>query len=248
LESFNREQDDFETLRDYNDYLNEVEDATYNLIYGIDIEATEKKMREYQAANRQAIEDNLQRAKQGTDDYKALQAAEKEAVRLRRQAALQEEEEERRIREEERRELLRKLESGGDAAELKKQSQHAVLRRAKTRREALAKTTEDTALNNTFTIKGLKKYVEPEVEKPYDPFNGMDDEREYYEIYDQYKWQAFDNLQTERALAGGISFKEHMQRALCDAFSGLGVFIGDESPAMAGHAITTSDRAMDDVF
>jgi CDK-activating kinase assembly factor MAT1 len=209
-------------------------------------------MREYQAANRQAIEDNLQRAKQGTDDYKAHQAAEKEAVRLRRQAALQEEEEERRVREEERRELLRKLESGeGDAAELAKQSKHAVLRRARNRRDALAKVSEDAGTNGSFTIKGLKQYVEPEAEKPYDPFGGMDDKREYYQIYDKYKWAAFDSLQNERALAGGINFQEHMQRALCDAFSGLGVIIGDELPgveSMAARAITTLDRTMDDMF
>jgi CDK-activating kinase assembly factor MAT1 len=40
----NKKEDDFETLRDYNDYLEQVEEMTWNLILNIDVEATERKL------------------------------------------------------------------------------------------------------------------------------------------------------------------------------------------------------------
>ncbi|RDI86060.1 hypothetical protein Vi05172_g4152 [Venturia inaequalis] len=251
---YNREESDFETLRDYNDYLQQVEDATFNLINGIDVEATEREIKAYQAANLDLIEKNLKRAKAGTDDFAKRQELEKRAERERRKKERLEEEEERRIKDEQRRELIRQLEAGGDATELAKQSKLATLRRAKKVKERHdIEEAENIALDAPI-IKGLKIHVEPEKkkEKPYDPFDGMENIREFYQIYDQYQWQAFDVLaKDDRALAGGISFHEHKQRALCDAFSGLGVIIGDEPPAMkpvVGNALTTGDTAMDDVF
>lgn len=227
--------------------MQQVEDATFNLINGIDIEATEREIKAYQAANLDQIEKNLKRAKAGTDDFAKRQELEKRAERERRKKERLEEEEERRIKDEQRRELLRQLEAGGDATELAKQSKLATLKRAKKVKER-REIEEAEATPAAPLIKGLKIHVEPEKkkEKPYDPFDGMDDQREFYQIYDQYQWQAFDVLaKDDRALAGGISFHEHRQRSLCDAFSGLGVFIGDEPPVMVH---TTGDSIMDDVF
>ncbi|QDS72118.1 hypothetical protein FKW77_003760 [Venturia effusa] len=248
---YNREESDFETLRDYNDYLQQVEDVTFNLINRINVEATEREIKAYQAANLDLIEKNLKRAKAGTEDFAKRQELERRAERERRKKQRLEEEEERRIKDEQRRELIRQLEAGGDANELAKQNKLASLRRAKQVKER--RDIEENA-SPAPIIKGLKIHVEPEKkkEKPYDPFDGMDYKREFYQIYDQYAWQAFDVLaRDDRALAGGISFYEHKQRALCDAFSGLGVIIGEEPPIMdkmAGAALTTVDSTMDDVF
>lgn len=235
--------------------MNKVEDATYNLINRIDVEATEREMKAYQAANLDLIEANLKRAKAGTDDFKKRQELEKRAERERRRRDRLEEEEERRIKDDDRRELMRQLEAGGDATELAKQSKLATLRRAKKVKEKKAdEESENIESARSIIIKGLKKHVEPEKkkEKPYDPFDGMDDKREFYHIYEQFRWQAFDTLvNDERALAGGISLHEHRERALCDAFSGLGVIIGDASPLlepMAGHSLTSVDQTMGDVF
>ncbi|KAF2713733.1 CDK-activating kinase assembly factor [Pleomassaria siparia CBS 279.74] len=41
---FDKEQDDFETLRDYNDYLETVETTLWNLILKIDLEATNRRI------------------------------------------------------------------------------------------------------------------------------------------------------------------------------------------------------------
>lgn len=234
--------------------MQQVEDATFNLIHRIDVEATEQEIKAYQAANLDLIETNLKRAKAGTDDFAKRQELEKRAERERKQKERLEEEEERRVRDEQRRELIRQLEAGGDATELAKQSKLATLRRAKKVKERRDIEDAENFAPAAPIIKGLKIHVEPEKkkEKPYDPFDGMNDKREFYQIYDQYRWQAFDIFsKDDRALAGGISFYEHKQRALCDAFSGLGVIIGDEPPAMeemADSALTTGDKTMDDVF
>jgi CDK-activating kinase assembly factor MAT1 len=40
----NKKEGDFETLRDYNDYLEQVEELAWNLILNIDVDATRKKL------------------------------------------------------------------------------------------------------------------------------------------------------------------------------------------------------------
>jgi CDK-activating kinase assembly factor MAT1 len=56
MSRFNRREGDFDSLRAYNDYLNDVEDITYNLIHNIDVDETRKKLQQYTDANQEAIE------------------------------------------------------------------------------------------------------------------------------------------------------------------------------------------------
>jgi len=244
---FNREEEDFDSLKDYNNYLNDVEDITFNLINNIDVEPTERKLKEYEEANRQAITNNLQRAKQGAQSVQARQAAERELARLKRQAAIREEEEDRRERDAARRDLLEKLASGvGDAEELARQSEMTMLNRAKSRKQALAN--DLSALENangsaTF-LKGLKKQVEAEPEVPYDPFGGASDKREYFVIQDDYGWDFFDKLKEPHFSSGGYDVHEYYTRALCETFSGLGVIVGDDLEGAAPASVATAAAEM----
>ncbi|KAH8505060.1 hypothetical protein H0E87_012345 [Populus deltoides] len=52
---FNKREDDFPSLREYNDYLEEVEDMIFNLVAGDDVAATEVKIAEYQEENADLI-------------------------------------------------------------------------------------------------------------------------------------------------------------------------------------------------
>jgi len=89
--------------------------------------------------------------------------------------------------------------------------------------------TPDGANGATFTIRGLKKRERVEREKPYDPFGGLSFESEYYKLQDEYDWDELKKAKTDmRYLAGGYDIHEFYARALCDAFSGLGVFVADE--------------------
>ncbi|TVU12368.1 hypothetical protein EJB05_46009 [Eragrostis curvula] len=70
---FNKTQEHFPSLKDYNDYLEEVEDMTFNLIEGIDVEAIEAKIARYQQENAEQI--YLSRAKRAEDLAAALKAS-----------------------------------------------------------------------------------------------------------------------------------------------------------------------------
>lgn len=52
---FNKHEDDFPSLREYNDYREEVEDMTVNLIEGIDVAVIEAYIAKYQEENAEQI-------------------------------------------------------------------------------------------------------------------------------------------------------------------------------------------------
>ncbi|KAG4169456.1 hypothetical protein ERO13_A12G083500v2 [Gossypium hirsutum] len=52
---FNKREEDFPSLREYNDYLEEVEDMIFKLIEGIDVQAIEEKITKYQQENAEQI-------------------------------------------------------------------------------------------------------------------------------------------------------------------------------------------------
>ncbi|CAL0311739.1 unnamed protein product [Lupinus luteus] len=70
---FNKREDDFTSLREYNDYLEEVEDMTFNLIEGIDVAAIEAKIAEYQEENAEQI--MINRARKAEELAAALAAS-----------------------------------------------------------------------------------------------------------------------------------------------------------------------------
>lgn len=55
LRDFNKKEEDFETLQEYNNYLEEVETIIYNLTNNIDVVNTNKKIEQYKKDNREQI-------------------------------------------------------------------------------------------------------------------------------------------------------------------------------------------------
>ncbi|KAI9831151.1 MAG: hypothetical protein M1819_005239 [Sarea resinae] len=253
---FNRRQEEFETLRDWNNYLEDVETLTYNLLTGVEVEETEQKLREYARANREVISSNAKKESSEHASVEALQEAERERARLRREAARREEVEDRRQKEEGRREVISRLASGegGDAEAIAREGQRVVLKRSTARRTAEERqrqllleqqnqkaTLASGSLNggaagadngSSFVIKGLKQAVVAEPEKPYDAFGGYTDEREYVVLQDYYDHPWLEEVRSKpQYSAGGYDVHEYYARALFDAFSGLGCFIGEEMAA-----------------
>lgn len=58
LKDFNKKEDDFPTLREYNDYLEEIETIIYNLTNNIDIVTTNKRIEQYKKDNKELIMKN----------------------------------------------------------------------------------------------------------------------------------------------------------------------------------------------
>ncbi|GLJ23411.1 hypothetical protein SUGI_0443040 [Cryptomeria japonica] len=62
---YNKREEDFLSLREYNDYLEEVEDMTFKLVEGTDVPAIEDKIAKYQEENaEQIINSRAQRAEE----------------------------------------------------------------------------------------------------------------------------------------------------------------------------------------
>ena len=253
---FNKREEDFDTLLDYNNYLNDVEDLTFNLIHKIDLEESENKLEAYKLENEQSISQNKALASQELQSAEVRRLMEQEQVKLRREAARREEEEIRREREEGRQEVINKLAAGdGDAAKIAEESHKIVLKKSSARQAAMERqqhTSNESngASTNSVLIKGLKQKTDPEPEKPYDPFGGLSDARDYYILRDNYDVDWLRTFkQDPRHNVGGYDFREFYDRALCDAFSGLGVFVEDEmaskelSSIVPGSAISAAHAA-----
>ncbi|XP_072960401.1 uncharacterized protein [Typha angustifolia] len=70
---FNKREEDFPSLKEYNDYLEEVEDMTFNLVEGIDVAAIEAKIAKYQEENAEQIINS--RARKAEELAAALRAS-----------------------------------------------------------------------------------------------------------------------------------------------------------------------------
>ncbi|KIY43654.1 CDK-activating kinase assembly factor, partial [Fistulina hepatica ATCC 64428] len=130
---FNKRREDFPDLRRFNDYLEEVEDITFNLINEIDVAQTEARIAAYHAENAALIEQNQKREDVYAQSLREQEELERQERELLASALQREEDEEREEREKERRELIDKLEtSTKDAAEvIARQRAHAQKQRAK---------------------------------------------------------------------------------------------------------------------
>lgn len=223
----NKREDDFETLRDYNDYLEQVEDITWNLILKIDVEETEHRLRRWEEHQAAQLHPGATRRLIDPDPSLPTDTA------------------------------------------------HVVLKKGGTQRKAAATTTASTSTptdaatdkDKGFAFRGLKKRVAPPPEAPFDPFGGWALAPTYYTLQDDYDVEWLTAQKNDAAhTVGGYDMRDFYNRALRDAFGGLGLFVQDEVEArnkvsmdagvatnqaaavVAGAGAGARDVAMDDVF
>jgi CDK-activating kinase assembly factor MAT1 len=242
---FNRRQEEFETLRDWNDYLELIEGLVFDIVEGTDIERkkAEERLKLYADEYKEEIRENARVEKEEDEFVKRRQAAEAEKADLART----------------RHEAIDALARGdGDANKIAKQAQKIVMQKAERRLGDIASAGSSYAADGvgvgrkgSLTIRGLKKKVAPVVEKPYDAFGGMDLTPTRYVLQDSYENEWLNGAVSDtRHMAGGYSLQEYYSRTMFEAFSGLGVFIEAEVAGRNGAKMetTTSARGADDVF
>ena len=190
--TFNKRQDDFDSLREYNDYLEEVEQITFNLVNKIDVKETEAKLLEYEAANKELISTNAARQAAEMMAFAQATEAEKESQRLAREMAVREREEERREQEELKIATLNALASGDKGAV--KVIQEVQLKRSgeRKRRQAdeqmkLKSLAEGRSLLKSSLLAGTRKKVLED--GPFDPLGGLSDVNEHYIVQDYYEYK-----------------------------------------------------------
>ncbi|KAI4169231.1 MAG: hypothetical protein LQ343_005819 [Gyalolechia ehrenbergii] len=238
---FNKQESDFETLRAYNNHLEEMEVITFNLLEGIDVPATERKLAAYASQNAASISQNDARAKRDRNTQNATTAAQKEQALLNRSAVNRSDISSLAEREESHRESLDALsKTQVSTPQDDPAAQKVVLKKSTARRTAAEKARDkqrsqqqpaDSRSSDaeTFRVEGLKTVVEAPVEKPYDPFGGISFTPSYYTLQAHYEHPWLEKARTEASIvAGGYDLREYYQRTMVEAFAGLGCFIEEE--------------------
>ncbi|PWN40430.1 CDK-activating kinase assembly factor [Ceraceosorus guamensis] len=80
---FNKSRDEFSTLTSYNNYLEEVETLTFNIIHKVDLPATEARVAAYESANKSSSASNV-RAQQAASEQQRQQESALKALQVQR--------------------------------------------------------------------------------------------------------------------------------------------------------------------
>lgn len=91
MKDFNKKEEDFATLREYNDYLEQLETIIYNLANNIDVETTKKMIEQYKKENKDLIQKNRSKLSKDEEYLEMLIAEEQRESKLRHELDLMEE-------------------------------------------------------------------------------------------------------------------------------------------------------------
>ncbi|GJE86955.1 CDK-activating kinase assembly factor [Phanerochaete sordida] len=217
---FNKRAEDFPDLRTYNDYLEEVEDITFNLINDIDVAETEARVARYKQENAALIELNIQREEQYAQYLREQEEAERQEREQRAAELRRLEEEEREEREKGRQELIDRLEtSTKDAAKLVARSRAQAQKRADARTQSSAFGGAAKAFRGR-TNQGAVVADEPHVPLA-DAWYAYDDK---YAVRDTYFDPLSEDVRRDKDKvfrAGGYRVEEAWERALRFAVASL---------------------------
>jgi CDK-activating kinase assembly factor MAT1 len=227
---FNRRQDEFVSLLEWNNYLEQVEELVFEIVNGSEKErrAAEERLKEYAESNKREIEENLLAEREAGEEEKRREEAEIDAARRRRALAARQVAEERAEVAKTKRDVLDRLAgTNEDAGKITRQAEKILAMNQERRRGEMA---EANARSSGLTIRGLRQKVKAEPEKPYDPFGGLDITPTRFVLQNDYKNDWLESAKNDtRHMSGGYSLHEYYYRTMFEAFSGLGVFIEDEA-------------------
>ena len=236
---FNKRSSDFDTLQQYNDYLEEVESLTFNLVHGIGLAETEKKLSVYESLNKSSIAANAALAASEAAAFTHNQELERQSIIAARQAAAREIEDEKREAKEAKKDMVRALAQAKDEDEAKRivaeSEKKIALKRSSARRkeeEAKLKAAQGMAGIKASLLAGSRRQRADDEEDvgPFDPLGGYTDKSKYYVVDSSYDIPWLTDLPNRQdILAGGYFVEEYYQRCLFEAFSGLAV-TPDDTP------------------
>ncbi|KZT57462.1 CDK-activating kinase assembly factor [Calocera cornea HHB12733] len=228
---FNKKVEDFPDRKSYDDYLEEVEDITFNLINGVDLPQTEARIAAFRAANAALIEANIQRDSVAAAEQAAAEEEDKRFRAEQARMAAREEEDERTERERERRAVIEGLERGEDAEGVLRRTRAEAERRTRRAQELAAQQQLARASALTAFARPAKKDVipdEPHIAYLDDLLSGA----ERYMLKPSYDDPVSDAARPElksRWTIGGYRQAESWQRAVSCAVMGLGLGTVEDS-------------------
>lgn len=217
---FNKRRENFSDLQAYNDYLEEVETISFNLINNIDVEETEKRIAAYREENAALIELNIQREEREMLTAQEEEEREREERQRRAEEIRREEENERAERTKASHKILEELARGNaDARKVVAQSRAEAAKRAE-QRAAAAKAASMATLSN---LKRKNELAIPD--PPHKPL--IDDWYAYedkYVLRREYQDGVMDHISEDvlrQMRIGGYRVEDAWDRAIRYAVAGL---------------------------
>ncbi|KAI0637116.1 CDK-activating kinase assembly factor [Trametes polyzona] len=250
---FNKRREDFPDLRSYNDYLEMVEDITFNLINEIDVAETEERIAKYRRDNAALIELNAKREEEYARYLQEQEEMERQERELRAQELRRIEEEEREEREKGKQAIIDKLEtSDKDAARLVAKSRLEAQRRASARASSSSGFNMLQSNSSLLRSRAAQSTVVPDV--PHVPLQDnwytYDDMFKMRETYHDPVSEAVRRDRDGIMRAGGYMVEQAWERALRFAVAGLEIMplSGDPSTAQEPMAVDPEPPASDVVM
>ncbi|XP_075216954.1 CDK-activating kinase assembly factor [Lycorma delicatula] len=153
LRDFNKKEEDFMSLKEYNDYLEEVECIIYNLTNNIDVIETNKRIEQYKKENKEMILRNKIKIGKEELELEELLEEEKQCDEIRKKELIKEEQELKKKKIREKEALIDELMfSNADA----KNIVNAFTQSAQAAKEELKQTTSSPAPKATQFSTGIK--------------------------------------------------------------------------------------------
>ena len=219
-------------LRSWNDYLENVETLTFNLLYDIDVEETEAKLASYAAQNKDSISRNKMLEEEDREVCLTTEDQRKQHAKLSREESLREAEENKQQRLRDDAEAQERIRRGDNP---KAAVKNVLRKKAAPSKESANAADIDPSTAPVFEIQGLKPTTAPKPREIFDPFDGFSFRPQYFSLQPNYHYPWLDAARNDKAtLAGGFDTRDYCARAMTEAFGGLGVFIGEDSKEAQG--------------
>ncbi|WFD36727.1 TFIIH/NER complex subunit [Malassezia cuniculi] len=161
----NRRPDEFPSLRAYNDYLEEFEEITFNLVNKIDVERTQSRLAQYEALNRSLIAAQQHQREQESEAQLLQDQAARRERQLRAKRIQEEQEREREFAEQDEKIVVAELAKGRSVEEVFAERQKRVEERAKEaqRREAAERRRQQAEEQRRLAIEKVEAAARPSV-------------------------------------------------------------------------------------
>lgn len=238
---YNKTEDDFDSLKEYNAYLEKVESIVFDLSEGNNVEEIQKQVDQYENEHKIEILERAMRESQKDADLTKYQEAterlRQEKLKIQRQMEAEDVE----FQQQQKQELMQKLSaSDANAEEIMKQQKSLQIKRLSQRKRQLQQITNN--LDRQFLADSANQGKQVPVEKaPFTPFCGDRDLHKGYtflgkentvDVTDTY-YDPFVNrlAQNKEFLGGGWRLESVFERALDEAFIGLNCIIEVEKAA-----------------
>lgn len=225
---FNKRPEDFEDLRSYNDYLEEVEGITFDLLSSDKAtrEKAEKLLEEHSLINKRSIAENQLKSQHDKLNHERQAEFRKKQTLAARKAAAMEIQDQKEEAEEIKKARVRIYAEARNPEEARRRIAEET--RAIKKRRARAREIARREIEEEFDAGPALKRRRVE-DEAFDPLKGMEYVSEWFVVQDEYDVPWLEDLKHDEAtLAGGFFLKQYYERSLFEAFAGLTVDIGAE--------------------